>query len=234
MSGEQAQVKKIFSDRPRTHLLKKYEQAVLSRLVRIIPLSCGPDMMTGIGFFGSLLVFASLVSARFFSPWFLWIAVAGFAINWFGDSLDGRLAYYRNIPRKWYGFSLDVVMDWLSTAVTGLGAFVYLTGEWGKILAFLVVVMYGWAMILSQLQFKITGTYKIDAGIMGPTEFRIVLALVIVLEFFYTGSLVYLLGIIFAILLIINTISSKELLSLADFADEEEKKSVSEVNSLDS
>lgn len=233
MSGEQAQAKKIFGDRPRTHLLKKYEQAAIIRLVRVIPPFCSPDMMTGIGFFGSLMVFASFAAARFYSPWFLWLAVAGFAINWFGDSLDGRLAYYRNIPRKWYGFSLDVVMDWLSTAMTGLGAFVYLTGEWGKILAFLVVVMYGWAMILSQLQFKITGTYKIDAGIMGPTEFRIVLALMISIEFFYIGSLVYLLGITFAILLIINIISSSKLLSLADLADEKEKKSVPEVNSLD-
>lgn len=236
MSEEKAQAGKIFGDRPRTHLLKKYEQAAISRLVRIIPSFCSPDMMTGIGFFGSLLVFASLAAARFYSPAFLWMAVAGFAINWFGDSLDGRLAYYRNIPRKWYGFSLDVVMDWLSTAVTGLGAFIYMTGEWGKALAFLVVVMYGWAMIISQLQYKITGTYQIDAGIMGPTEFRIVLSLMIGIEFFYTGSLVYLLGIALAALLVINILNSKKLLSLADIADKKEKtdrKSVSEVNSSD-
>ncbi len=217
-------------------MLKKYEQAAISRLVRIIPSFCSPDTMTGIGFFGSLLVFASLAAARFYSPVFLWMAVAGFAINWFGDSLDGRLAYYRDIPRRWYGFSLDVVMDWLSTAVTGLGAFIYLTGEWGKALAFLVVVMYGWAMIISQLQFKVTGTYQIDAGIMGTTEFRIVLSLMLAMEFFFRGSLVYLLGIAFAALLVINILNSKKLLSLADIADKKEKaerKLVSEDNSLD-
>jgi phosphatidylserine synthase len=49
----------------------------------------------------------------------------GFAINWFGDSLDGRIAYYRNTPRKWYGFALDCIMDWLSLVYEPWFLFVY-------------------------------------------------------------------------------------------------------------
>ena len=49
-------------------------------------------------------------------------------INWFGDSLDGRLAYYRNKPRKWYGFSLDITVDWFTTLLIGAGYAIYTSG----------------------------------------------------------------------------------------------------------
>lgn len=223
MSTEKLQAKRLFGDRPRTNFLKKYEQVAISGLLPHVPDSFTPNILTGIGFSGSILVLIAFALSRFASPSFIWLAVAGLALNWIGDSLDGRLAYYRGIPRKWYGFSLDIVMDWLSTVVMGLGCMLYLQSEWGKVQTFLLVVLYGWAMIISQLRFKITGKYQIDSGIMGPTEFRIVLAAIIILEFFYTGYLVFFLGAITFILFIINILESKKLLHSADITDKEEK-----------
>jgi hypothetical protein len=48
------------------------------------------------------------------------------AIQWFGDSLDGRIAYYRNTPRKWYGWLLDMNLDWISTAMMTAAYVIYL------------------------------------------------------------------------------------------------------------
>ena len=72
-----------------------------------------PNILTAIGFAGSIMVALGLWYAQS-NPLFLFFSVFGFAVQWFGDSLDGRLAYWRNIPRKWYGWALDISVDWIS------------------------------------------------------------------------------------------------------------------------
>jgi hypothetical protein len=221
MAVQELQKKRLFGDRVRTNVLRK--QKAISTLVRHVPERITPDMLTAIGFLGSLLVLTGLVLARYQNPNFLLLPVAGLALNWLGDSLDGRIAYYRKIPRKWYGFSLDIIMDWQSIVVMGLGSLIYLESNIGHAFTFLVVAMYGWSMIISQLRFKISGTYHIDSGLLGPTEFRIILAFIIILEFFYPGYLVYFLGVISVSLLGINVSDTRKLLETADAADQEEK-----------
>jgi phosphatidylglycerophosphate synthase len=127
------------------------------------------------------------------------LGILGLAINWFGDSLDGRIAYFRNISRKWYGFSLDIIMDWVSTVLIGLGYMVYARNEY-ELIAFVFVVLYGWAMIISQLRYKITDIYSIDSGIVGPTEIRIILALILIAEVLFGHLIEY-----FAAAICINT-----------------------------
>lgn len=65
------------------------------------------------------------VLATCINRYYLLLNIIGFIINWFGDSLDGRLAIYRNKSRKHYGFSLDLTVDWLTTVVVGLGFIIY-------------------------------------------------------------------------------------------------------------
>ena len=72
-------------------------------------------------FVGSLITCGSFVAAHYFGISYLLFSLLGLFINWFGDSLDGRLAYYRNKPRKWFGFTLDLIVDWLGTILMGLG-----------------------------------------------------------------------------------------------------------------
>lgn len=214
---------KLFKDRKRTNILIKPEQRFISYLVKIIPSYISPNILTAIGIIGSVVVLAGFMLAYYSSNSFLLLCIAGLFINWFGDSLDGRIAYYRNIPRKWYGFSLDIIMDWVGTVLIGLGYFLYAKDEY-ELIAFLFVVLYGWSMIISQLRYKITNIYTIDAGLVGPTEVRVIIALIILIEILFVNTMQYFTGIICIILFIINFIDTQKLLRLGDERDTAEKK----------
>ena len=102
-------LKAISKDRQRTNMLRRFEQRAIAYLVQRMPLFVSSNMLTGIGFLGNLILALSFVFGAIYSPYFLLFGIIGSFINWFGDSLDGRLAYYRNKPRKWYGFTLDII-----------------------------------------------------------------------------------------------------------------------------
>ena len=221
-TGDNSILKRIFQDRKRTNILSGVEQSTISYLVKRVPSFITSDMLTFIGTAGSVLVLLGFILATYVSREYLLLGVLGLAINWFGDSLDGRIAYYRNIPRKWYGFSLDIIMDWVSTVLIGLGYLVYARNEY-ELIAFVFVVLYGWAMIISQLRYKITDIYSIDAGLVGPTEIRIILALIIILEVFFGHLIEYFAAAICVTLFIINFIDTRKLLKLGDIRDKAER-----------
>jgi len=183
-------LRNVFSDRPRTNLLKRQEEMAISWLVQRIPAFITSNMLTGIGFFGNMIVCGSFILASFFNRNFLLLGLLGFAVSWFGDSLDGRLAYYRNKPRKKYGFTLDITIDWISIILIGLGYIVYAEGTW-KLLGYGFVVLYGWEIIIALIRFSITGRYSIDSGKVGPTEVRIIIGLIMIAEVLFPGSLNY-------------------------------------------
>jgi hypothetical protein len=222
MNNTRNALSKITKDRERTNLLKKHEQNLIAFLVQHIPSWINSDMLTAIGLAGSFVTAASFILANYIHRSLLLFGILGFAINWFGDSLDGRLAYFRNKPRKWYGFSLDFTVDWLTNILIGLGYIVYVGGEW-ELLGFGFVVLYGWAMMTALLRYKIVNKYTIDSGILGPTEVRVLISLFLALEIIWQGSIVY--SGIFAcvILLTINIIDTLKLLKIADSRDKEEK-----------
>jgi len=66
----------------------------------------------------------------FYSINWLWLSIAGLAINWYGDSLDGTLARYRNTQRPIYGYYVDHTVDCINEAMmftgAGLSAFMHL------------------------------------------------------------------------------------------------------------
>jgi phosphatidylglycerophosphate synthase len=208
----------LFQDRTRTNLLKKSEQAAISYLVQRIPRWITSDMLTGIGFMGSVIVFLSIVLATYFHRAYLLISVLGFAINWFGDSLDGRLAYYRNKPRKLYGFTLDITIDWMGIILIGCGYIIYVEGVW-ELLGYGFVVMYGWEMIIALMRYRLTGKYSIDSGKFGPTEVRIVISLLLIAEVILKDSLIYTSMLIVIIMFFVNIADTRKLLRLADEMD---------------
>ncbi len=208
----------IATDRHRTNFLREWEQKTIAYLVQKVPAWISSDGLTAIGFFGNLVVASSFVLGAYLSRYWLLLSLLGFAINWLGDSLDGRLAYYRNKPRKWYGFSLDVTVDWIGTILIGLGFSIFVPGVW-KYAGFLFVVLYGWEMITAQLRYKIGGQYSIDSGIFGPTEVRLLLGTIITLEVFVPGSIKFLATAACFFLLISNFVESKRLLRMADEQD---------------
>ncbi|WP_051292996.1 CDP-alcohol phosphatidyltransferase family protein [Olivibacter sitiensis] len=221
-SGRLETKSRIFKDRKRTNVLRKAEQSAISYLVARMPAFITPNVLTGIGSFGGLVVLLGFYLGALFDRSFLLLGILGLAINWFGDSLDGRIAYYRNIPRKWYGFSLDIIMDWINTVMMGFGFLIYLT-SWHELLAYFFVALYGWAMIISQLRYKITDKYTIDAGALGPTEVRFIVAFIIVMEVVVPKSLNYFSILIVVVLFIVNISDTMRLLKLGDERDREEK-----------
>jgi len=215
-------LERISKDRTRTNLLRNPEQKAIAGLVRRIPSWIQSDMLTFIGFSGSLIILLSFILSSYINRYFFLLGIAGFAINWLGDSLDGRLAYFRNKPRKWYGFSLDLLIDWLSTVLIGLGYIIYADGWW-EMSGFGFVAMYGWAMLIAVIRYKVTGEYTIDSGLFGPTEVRIIIAAMMVAEIFFKGALPYFATIVSAILFLVNIFDTYRLLSFAGERDEEEK-----------
>lgn len=216
-------LRNVFGDRTRTNLLKKQEEMAISWLVQRIPSFITSNMLTGIGFFGNMIVCASFVLASFFSRSFLLLGLLGFAISWFGDSLDGRLAYFRNKPRRKYGFTLDITIDWLSIILIGLGYIIYAEGPW-KMLGYGFVVLYGWEIIIALIRLYITGRYSIDSGKMGPTEVRIVIGLIMIAEVLLPGSLNYSAFVVVIALFFVNVLDTRHLLRIADDIDKREPK----------
>lgn len=215
-------LERISIDRTRTNLLKNPENKALAFLVQRIPSWIQSDMLTLTGFIGSLITFSSFILAAYISRYYLFLGIAGFTVNWFGDSLDGRLAYFRNKPRKWYGFSLDIIVDWLSTILIGLGYIIYADGLW-KMAGFGFVTMYGWAMIIAVVRYKVTGKYTIDSGLFGPTEVRIMIIALMVTEVFFKGAIHYFASIVAGILFLVNIFDTFRLLRIAAERDMEEK-----------
>ncbi len=216
-------LKTIARDRTRTNILKTYEQRALAWLVQRIPGWMSSNMLTAIGFSGNILVMAGFLLASALRYEYLLLGVPGFLISWFGDSLDGRVAYFRNKPRKWFGFTLDLTTDWIGTFLIGLGFAVYVEGI-TKYLGFLFVVLYGWEIITALLRYKITGKYAIDAGKLGPTEVRLILTLVLVAEVLFRGSLAYLGVLACLVLFVVNLIDFRKLLKQANERDQSDKR----------
>jgi phosphatidylglycerophosphate synthase len=213
--------KRISVDRKRTNLFKVPEQFMLAHLCRLMPEWVSPNMLTTIGMVGSFIVFAGFILGKEDTSW-LALSIFGFAVQWFGDSLDGRIAYYRNIPRKWYGFSLDMSMDWLATIIIGVGFYFFLE-ENIRVLAFTFVTAYGWTMIIALMKYRITGNYEIDAGVFGPTELRVAICLVLLSGIFWKETLTVFAIVVNIVLYIINIVDFNKLLRLANERDESER-----------
>jgi len=210
----------LFSDRDRTNFLKQAERRAVQFLCKHMPVWVTSNGLTAIGLVGGGIVLVGLWLARS-NVLFLGLSIFGLVLHWFGDSLDGRLAYYRNTPRKWFGFSLDIFVDWVSVVAMGLGCYVYLPRY--RVLAFLLIAAYGAAMVIVLLRYKISGEYKIDLFNFGPTEMRVLIAAVLLLEIFRPGSLLQFCVIATVVLTIMNIIELRNVLRLADARDASER-----------
>jgi len=155
-------------------LLGSLERPLLQWFCARMPLWVNSDILTGVGVYGSVLVF--------FSYWltyndkgFLWLASLGFFINWFGDSLDGTLARYRKVERPKYGFFVDHTVDSLSVVLifVGLGLSPYVRLE----IAALACIGYLLVSILAYINAFVSGEFKISYARIGPTEMRLIAVL---------------------------------------------------------
>lgn len=152
-------------------LLGPLERPALAWLVARMPPCMTPDILTAIGVSGSLAIFLGYVLTHL-HPGFLWLASLGFAINWFGDSLDGTLARYRDIQRPRYGFFVDHTMDAVSQVLifVGLGLSPYVRLD----IACLALISYLLVSVLTYVRACVDGVFRISYTKVGPTEMRVI------------------------------------------------------------
>lgn len=94
-------------------------------------------------------------------------------LNWFGDSLDGTLARYRDRQRPRYGFYVDHIIDTFGTMFLIFG--LALSGYMTERVAAATLIVFLMLAINSYLAAYSLGIFKISHGKLGPTELRLVL-----------------------------------------------------------
>ncbi|HOZ37699.1 MAG TPA: CDP-alcohol phosphatidyltransferase family protein [Anaerolineaceae bacterium] len=166
-------------------LLGPLERPALAFFARHMPKWVNSDMLTVLGLLGSVLaaVAYALVGLGEVkdNPW-LFVASLGFVINWFGDSLDGTLARFRNVSRPNYGYYTDHAIDGITTLLVfgGIG----LSG----IARFDVslIAMCAWLLLMMQVFLKThaTGIFEMTSVKIGPTEMRLIIIILNTVLFF--------------------------------------------------
>ncbi|WP_264577516.1 MULTISPECIES: CDP-alcohol phosphatidyltransferase family protein [unclassified Sphingobium] len=159
-------------NRIQNNLLAAPERRLLNWLCSIMPRWVTPDMLTTLGVVGGLATFVGYAGSSFGDQW-LWLAMAGYVMQWFGDSLDGSLARYRHIERPSYGYFIDHSCDGIVTLLIlgGMGFSPYVRVD----VAMFAVVGYLLLSIHAYLAARVMGEFKLSYGIAGPTELRFVL-----------------------------------------------------------
>jgi archaetidylinositol phosphate synthase len=154
------------------NLLAASERRLLNWLCARMPAWATPDMLTGIGFVGSIATFAGYALSSFHLAW-LWVAIAGYFINWFGDSLDGSLARYRKIERPAFGYFVDHSIDSFSNMIIviglGLSPFIRLDTALFGLTGYLLLSIHTF------LAARVTDEFKLTYLAGGPTEMRLIL-----------------------------------------------------------
>lgn len=146
------------------------ERRILLWMCARLPRRITSDMLTALGVAGATLASVGFALSHMSSA-FLALALAGIALNWLGDSLDGSLARHRGAERPKYGFFLDHMTDTLAIGLIaiGIGLSPYVAFASG-----LAVLLGYYAMvILSMVTCLATGVFRISFGRIGPTEIRL-------------------------------------------------------------
>lgn len=167
---ERAQAKRI-----QTSILNPYEKKALVFLAERMPAWVTSDMLTFVGFLGSLVMFAGFCLANLDIHW-MWLSCFGLFLNWFGDSLDGSLARVRNTQRKTYGFFIDHTVDVINEIImfvgVGVSPMVNLTFAMAALIGYLMLSVYVY------IDCHLKGEMRLTYGGLGPTELRIIVVLV--------------------------------------------------------
>jgi archaetidylinositol phosphate synthase len=155
-------------------LLAPLESRSLRWLARRMPASFSPDHLTLLGFVAQLLGGVSYaLSGRW--PVCLLAVNVFIALNWFGDSLDGTLARFRNKLRPRYGFYVDHMTDTFGALflIFGLALSGYVTER----VAIAMLVGFLMLSVNTYLATYTIGTFRLSFWKFSPTEMRILLAI---------------------------------------------------------
>jgi archaetidylinositol phosphate synthase len=158
--------------RERKAITAGVERELLTALAARMPPWVTSDRLTVLGVMGALGAGAGYALSAW-SPHWLWLASGALVINWFGDSLDGTLARVRRTERPRYGYYLDHAVDAFTTVAIGVG--IGLSPYVPLPVALALVVLYLMMSINVYLESGIYGVFRMDYGVLGPTEVRMIL-----------------------------------------------------------
>ena len=161
--------------RIQTSILNPLEKKVLVWLAERMPKWVTSDMLTFVGFLGSVIMATGYALANNDLRW-LWLSCFGLLVNWFGDSLDGSLARVRNTQRKTYGFFIDHNVDVINETIMFIG--VGCSPLVNMSFAMLALVAYFMISIYVYIDCHLKGEMRLTYGGLGPTEFRLMLVIV--------------------------------------------------------
>ena len=168
--------------RIQTSLLNGVEKRTLVWLAERQPQWVTSDLLTYLGIFGALLCGAGFALSSLDIN-FLWLSSFGLVVNWYGDSLDGTLARVRECQRPKYGFFIDHSVDAITITLmcvgAGLSPLLRLDVALGVLAAYLILSVYTYVCTI------VTNKMRLTYGVMGPTEFRLLVILTNTL-FIYT------------------------------------------------
>ena len=177
-NGEAPATKNGFSFKDAIRLQESFtaapERKILLWLAARMPEKINSDHLTILGFISMFLAGASYALVRWSSLGLL-LATLFLALNWFGDSLDGTLARFRNCQRPRYGFYVDHILDSLGALFLMMGFALSGLIDWriatGMLVGFLLL------SIESYLATYTLAFFRMSFAKLGPTEIRILLAI---------------------------------------------------------
>ena len=149
------------------------EKRILLWLAARMPARVSSDHLTLLGLLAMVLAGGAYALSRHDPAW-LHAVNTLLALNWFGDSLDGTLARFRNRARPRYGFYVDHLAD--AVGVLFLLAGLAWSGFMSPPVAVALLVAYYLLSINIYLATHTLGVFRIAYGRVGGTELRILLA----------------------------------------------------------
>lgn len=158
--------------REQTSILAPLERAALRWFAHHMPARVNSDHLSILGLAGMLGAGAFYVAGKQ-NPLLLHLVNVCIFLNWFGDSLDGTLARYRNRLRPRYGFYVDHIIDMFG-AVFLIGGLA-LSGYMSERVAAALLIAFFMLAINSYLAAYSLGLFKLSQWKMGPTEMRLLL-----------------------------------------------------------
>ncbi|HVP50323.1 MAG TPA: CDP-alcohol phosphatidyltransferase family protein [Candidatus Bathyarchaeia archaeon] len=160
--------------RVQVSLITSAEKNALAFFAAHMPSWVTSDQLTVLGFAAQIMVGVSYALSRNNLQWLLW-GILFLILNWFGDSLDGTLARFRNRQRPRYGFYVDHVIDAIGTTAlcVGLG----FSALMSPLIAAALLVAFLLLAIEVYLATYTIGKFNLAFFYFGPTELRILLAL---------------------------------------------------------
>ena len=155
-------------------LLTPLESRAIRYLVPRLPAWTTPDQLTYLGLVGAAITALGYGLSNL-HPGYLFLASAGLAIHWFGDSLDGNLARLRKRERPRYGFFFDQTMDVIGNLLIGggIGLSPYVRMD----VALFVLTGFNMVSIYTYVKNAVAREFDVTVGFMGPTEIRAILVL---------------------------------------------------------